>query len=501
MALQAVRSAAYVVAMLALANDSAAADRHATHVETRHASGSIADHRVQWPGWRHVVRVITLEDYNTRVVFAGTSLLGVVGGVVGTFMLLRKRALVGDVVSHASLPGIAAAFIAMEIVRPGSGKTLWGLLTGALAAGLAGMACVMAIRKLARLKEDAALAIVLSTFFGLGIALFTVLQDIPSGNVAGLSGFIFGKAASIVADDVKLIAVASMVVLLISILLFKEMSLLCFDEGYAASQGWPVTGLDAILMLLVACVTVIGLQSVGLLLVVAMLIIPAVAARFWTDRLESMAVAAALIGGLSAAGGVLVSAMFPRLAAGAVIVLVGCLCFVASMLAGRRHGILRRAWLHWRMKAQVDRQHLLRAMYEQLEAKASRGLPWVVPEQGQVSLDELMSERSWTRHRLRELLAHAEREGLIHAGPGRRYTLTHAGLEQARRVARNHRLWELYLMTYADVAASRVDRYADMIEHVLEPEILGELDQTLTRKYPHLAPMPQSPHVIGQPAA
>jgi manganese/zinc/iron transport system permease protein len=253
-------------------------------------------------------------------------------------------------------------------------------------------------------------------------------------------------------------------------------------------------------MLLVACVTVIGLQSVGLLLVVAMLIIPAAAARFWTDRLESMTLAAALIGGLSASGGVLVSALFPRLAAGAVIVLMGTFCFVVSMLAGRRHGIVRRAWLHWRMTSEIDRQHLLRAMYEQLEAKAGSALPRDVPA-GQVSFDELLSERSWTRRRLRELLAQGERAGAIRGAPERMYSLTHEGFDAARRVARNHRLWELYLMTYADVAPTRVDRYADMIEHILEPEILAELDRTLARKYPHLAAMPHSPHVIGQPAS
>ena len=201
-------------------------------------------------------------------------------------MLLRKRSLVGDVVGHASLPGIGMAFLMMEAIQPGTGKTLSGLLIGATISALLGVFCTLFIVKYSRVKEDAALAIVLSIFYGLGISLFTVIQSIPGGSSAGLRDFIFGQAARMVLADVVLIAQASLVVLFVCGLLFKEFSLLCFDEEFAAVLGWPVTLLDLLLMGIVVAVTVIGLQSVGLILVVAILIIPAAAARFWSDHLS-----------------------------------------------------------------------------------------------------------------------------------------------------------------------------------------------------------------------
>lgn len=495
-------TACFVGAPIALA-DAVPTDVGASHGHSARQAASIADHRAGWPAWDHVVRVVTLRDYNTRIVLTGTFLLGVVAGVVGTFTLLRRRALVGDVVSHAALPGIAIAFLVAQVIAPQSGRSLPGLLLGALVAGLVAMVCVLAIRRTTRLKEDAALAIVLSVFFGLGIALFTVVQNIPAGNIAGLQGFIFGKAASMVAGDVELISIAAVVVLLVCGLVFKELSLLCFDEDFAAAQGWPVTKLDLLLLGLVATVTVIGLQSVGLLLVVAMLIIPPVAARFWTDRLGRMTVLAALIGGSSAAGGVLLSALFPRLATGAVIVLVGFAFFVVSMLLGLRHGVIRRAWQRGRLRRHVDREHLLRAFYECLEAPDTAAASSAADAMAQqrVSFARLLAHRAWTPRRLRRLLRAAAGERLVRAEADGSYVLTAAGLAGARRVARNHRLWELYLIAHADVAPSRVDRYADLIEHVVEPEIIAGLEALLARQYPHLSDVPPSPHALDRPLA
>ena len=172
-----------------------AADEHAGH---RHgASGtsgrSLSNNKVTWPTREEFIETITLKQYNTRVVFLGTLMLGICAAMVGTFMLLRKRALMGDVVGHATLPGIGVAFIVMELIKPDSGKWLPGLLIGAFIAGLCGIAATTLIRRYSRVKEDTAMAIVLSIFFGLGVVLFSIVQNIPSGSVAGLKHFIFGK--------------------------------------------------------------------------------------------------------------------------------------------------------------------------------------------------------------------------------------------------------------------------------------------------------------------
>ena len=234
------------------------------------------------------------------------------------------------------------------------------------------MAAVAVIRARSRVKDDAALAIVFSVFFGLGIALMVIIQQLPTGNAAGLSHFIYGKAASMTAGDAQLILFASLGVALVCAALFKEFKLLCFDTVFARTQGWPTMALDLALMGLVVAVTVIGLQAVGLLLVVAMLIIPAAAARFWSHRFGVTVLLAALIGAASGLAGVIASALFPKLPAGAVIVLAAVLCFAVSFVFGAERGLFGH-WLEQRRVGQrVARQHLLRAIYEWCESGSHR---------------------------------------------------------------------------------------------------------------------------------
>ena len=459
---------------------------------------TLADTRTDWPTREKFLRVVSLRDYTTRWVLLGTVVLGTCAGMVGTFMLLRKRALVGDVVGHASLPGIAIAFIAMEAISPGSGKWLPGLLIGAFTSGVVGVICTVVIRRYTRIKEDATLAIVLSIFFGIGIALFTVIQNIPSGNQAGLNNFIYGAAYAIVETDVYVITGAAVVVLIICVGLFKEFSLLCFDEGYASAQGWPVTVLDIALMLLVVAVTVIGLQSVGLILVVALLIIPAAAARFWTDNLFQMTWISAMLGGLSSGTGVLASALFPSLPAGAVIVVLGSVVFLLSMFFGLRRGVVRRAYVHWRMRRRVGRQHVMRAFYEFIEIAVADTVTPTDLMKHEISFHQLLTMRSWSPKRLKLQLFIATLKRLVERLPSSRYRLTAKGAENAYHVVRNHRLWEMYLIQYADIAPTHVDRDADEIEHFLDPELIKELNSRLSQKYPQME-MPPSPHTLEQP--
>lgn len=287
-------------------------------------------------------RALALADYNSRVVFAGTVLLGAAAGLVGAFMLFRKRSLAGDVISHATLPGVAFGWLLLELMSPGSGKQTWALLLCGGVSGLCGVAGLHLLQYTRRLREDAGLGIVLSLFFGLGVVLLTVVSRIPTGSSAGLESFVYGKAASITLGDVWLISGVSLIVLLGCLLLWKEFTLLCFDPDFAQVQGWPVGWLDGLLLLLVTLITVVGIQSAGVLLVTALLITPAAAARFWTDRLAGQVWLSAAFGGLSAGVGVLISASGPRLAAGAVIVLTGVGVFLFSLLCGSRRGLLIR---------------------------------------------------------------------------------------------------------------------------------------------------------------
>lgn len=443
------------------------------------------------PELSDIFNVLLLRDYNTRLVVASTLLLGCACGLTGGFLLLRKRSLMGDTLSHATLPGIGLAFM-VAVHLGGTGKSLPVLLLGAGLSGVLGCWLVLLIRNHSRIKDDAAMGIVLSVFFGAGVAVLGLVQNMPEANAAGLEYFIYGKTASMVASDFKLLGGVTLGVLVATGLFFKEFRLLCFDENYAAAQGWPVRWLDVLLLTLVTLVTVAGLQAVGLILIIAFLITPAAAARFWTEQLDHMLVLSAVIGALSGWLGASISAFFPRMPAGAVIVLVAAGGFLFSLLFGRSRGVLVR-WVRQRQSRRgVGRQHLLRALYEILEADAGDGVV-VRP----VDFRQVRGRRTWSDTQLRRYWAEAFQDGLIRESGGEVLTLTEAGLLAAAQVTRNHRLWELYLIEYADVATSRVDRDADAVEHILGERMVGQLEAKLQQLHEAggLA-VPASPHPI-----
>lgn len=454
--------------------------------------GSLADRRAELPTWDEFARVLTLRDYNTRVVVLATSVLGLAAGVVGTFLLLRRRALMGDALSHAMLPGVALTFVIAE--RAGvSGKSPVLLLLGATASGLAGLGCVLAIRRWTRLKEDAALGIVLSVFFGLGIAVLGIVQKMDTGSAAGLESFVYGKTASMVARDAWLIGAAAVVTLAVCVALFKEFAVLCFDADFAQSQGRSALGLDVAMMGLVCLVTVIGMQAVGLILMIALLVIPPAAARFWTHDLAATVGISGLIGAVSGLTGAGISALLPRMPAGAIIVLAaGCL-FGISLVSGPARGVVRRGLEQWRLRRTVARQHLLRALYEVMEEQLEKETaPGEAPT---ARRDAVLRRRSWSARGLKREARRAARDGLLRVLPGGDWAMTARGWAEAERVTRNHRLWEMYLITHADVAPSHVDRDADELEHVLGAAMVEELERKLAAALPAARPVP-SPHAI-----
>lgn len=466
------------------------------------ATRSLTDYSLRWPTWEALVQLVTLEDYNTRVVLLGVTCLGVACGTVGAFLVLRKRALLSDALSHATLPGIGLAFLLMAAAG-GTGKALPGLLAGAAAFGVLGVICVLLILRLTRIKEDAALGIVLSVFFGLGVAILGVIQHLDTGHAAGLKAFVYGKAASMLARDALLIATVAATVTLICLALFKEFTLLCFDAAYARAQGWPTAALDLVLMVTAVVVTVVGLQAVGLILVIALLILPPAAARFWTHNLAATVGTAAGLGGFSCLVGGGASALAARLPAGAVIVVVAGLVFLFSLVFGPARGLLVRGLAQRRLARAVAHQHLLRAMYELAETRGSGrreagGTGPAGPGRAtEITTAELLRRRSWTARELRRALRRARRAGeIVPAEAPDTFAMTPTGTQAAWRTVRNHRLWELYLLTHADVAPSHVDHGADEVEHVLDPDLVAELERVLAGRYPDLA-LPPSPHQLA----
>lgn len=434
-----------------------------------------------------LLRVFTFQDYNTRVVVAGTTLLGLAAGLIGTFLVLRKRALLSDTLSHATLPGIALAFIVMTLLT-GDGKQLPALIAGAALFAVIGTLSVLAIQRFSRLKDDAALGIVLSVYFGLGIALMGMATRMDAGNAAGLSSFIYGKTASMLFSDALLIAVTALVAAVMCLLFFKEFSLVCFDADYGMTQGWPVARLDFLMMALVILVTVIGLQAVGLILVVALLIIPAASARFWTFRLGTMLWLSGMFGAMSGFLGSGLSALMANLPAGAVIVLTASLFFVVSLVFGSSRGLLRMGMGRIALRRKIMDENLLRDLHEWSETASTSDVNGPAAPQ-------LMTRRAWSPSALRRTVSRLKRRRLLRQDTGQTIRLTNPGREAAREVVRRHRLWETYLITHADVAPGMVDLSADRIEHVLEPGLIQQLEAKLADTSGKA--LPRSPHALG----
>jgi len=436
------------------------------------------------------LRVLFLQDHNTRTVVFSTAVLGWASGLVGTFLLLRKRSLMGDALSHACLPGMVIAFW-VSVALGGMGKSLPVLLLGAFLAGLVGVVVVLVIRNTTRIKDDAAMGIVLSVFFGMGVVLLSMVQQLPQASAAGLEGFLYGKTAAMLRGDFFFILGVAAAVVGLCLLLLKEWTLLCFDEGFGHSLGWPMQRLDAGLLGLAAVVVVMGMQAVGLILVIAFLIIPAAAARFWTHRLVTMLWTAGVVGAISGWIGATLSALTPGMPAGAVIVLVAAFFFVLSLAFGPAHGVVPRALDQWRLSRKVGRQHLLRAVFELLET-SQRCRPEAILNRP-VSIVEVVGKRSWSADHVHRLIRQAAREDHLDVAPPGEICLSESGFGEAARTVRNHRLWEIFLISYADIAPSHVDRDADAVEHMLSPQMVRELEEKLGP-----AVLPPSPHPLGK---
>ena len=228
-----------------------------------------------------------------ETVALGTGALGALAGALGTFAVLRRQSLFADAVSHAALPGIVLAFILIGV------KDTLSLSLGAAITGWLGALAVLAIVRASRVPFDSALALVLSVFFGVGLLLLTAIQKNPDSRQAGLKRYLWGQAATLRMEDVRAVLYLGGLAALILFVFWKEFQLLAFDPGYAAGIGLPVALLDAGLMLLLVIAVVLGLQAVGVVLMSALVVVPAVAARPWCARLGTTVFLAGVIGGAS----------------------------------------------------------------------------------------------------------------------------------------------------------------------------------------------------------
>nr|WP_321249757.1 metal ABC transporter permease [uncultured Ruegeria sp.] len=388
---------------------------------------------------------LTLQlGYNATLVAIGASLLGVSAGVAGTFLFLRKRALVSDAISHATLPGVCLAFMVL-VALGGDGRNLIGLLAGSAVSAWVGLLCMNWLTRHTRLAEDAAIGAVLSVFFGMGIVLLTVIQTMGVGRQAGLEGFLLGSTAGMLWADALIIAMGGAVTLLLVMIIRRPMMMVAFDPEYAAARGVPVHRVDLAMMGLVMAVTVVGLKIVGLILIVALLIIPPVTARFWSDRSDRVVLLAGLTGGMAGYLGAGISASAPNLPTGPIIVLVSLGFFALSLLFAPVRGVLAAILRHLRFQRRVHIRQGLLAM-----------------AQGQKIYEPL------TLRLLR-------RAGLVRADG----VATEAGKARAAKALRDEKRWEIVRADQAhEATAALYDGLRD-IESVLTRDQITEIDRRI----------------------
>lgn len=284
--------------------------------------------------WNWIISI--LSDPNTRWILLGCLLLGFSSGIIGSFTFLRRQSLMGDTLAHAALPGICIAFMLTET------KSIGLFLLGALLSGIMATFGVSWITRYSRIKQDAAMGIVLTVFFGIGVVMLTRIQHSASGSQSGLDKYLFGQAASMVLTDVYVMAGVCIVLLIACLVWFKEFKLVSFDPGFARGMGLPVGVLEQLILLLTVIAVVAGIQAVGVVLVAALLVTPAAAARCWTDSLALMMMLAGLFGALSGAAGTVFSTFVPNLPTGPVTVLAATLLFAGSALFAPRRGLFAR---------------------------------------------------------------------------------------------------------------------------------------------------------------
>ncbi len=406
---------------------------------------------------------LSFSDPNVVFVLAGMVFLGISSSTIGTFAFLRKRSLTGNAIAHAVLPGICLSFLLFDT------RNLWVLLGGAFATGWLSILLVDVITRNSRIKTDAAIGIALSVFFGAGIVLLTYIQQTGNAGQSGLNNFLLGKAAAMSPDDIITMMVVSGIIVATVIIFFKEFTLLSFDPEYARAAGLPVRFLETLLTTLTVMAVAVGIQAVGVVLMAAMLITPAAAARFWTNNLPKMVVLSVAFGIAGGFMGAFVSYTDNRMPTGPWVVTMTSLLVLFSLIAAPGKGLAARWISRKRYSTKVVRENTLKVLYHLKEQ---------YPEREAFTMEAMLQRRNMDAGKLGKALRSLMKKGMV-LQSGNGYTLNSSGEAEGRRIVRIHRLWEMYLTEKMNIAADHVHDDAEAIEHIITPEMEEKLARLL----------------------
>lgn len=407
-----------------------------------------------------LIEFFSFSDPNIRYVVLGTLLLSSSVATIGSFAMLKNKALVGDAVAHAALPGICLAFMLTGTKHPVY------LTTGAFITGWLAMILIDQVTHRSKIKEDAAIALVLSSTFGLGILLLTLIQHTGNAAQVGLSNFLFGKAAALVSDDLKTLGILSIVLITTVILFFKELKLVAFDKAFAQTIGMPVQSLELLFTSLMVLAIVVGIRTVGILLMASMLITPPAAARFWTHRLTRMIFLAAILGIVAGLVGSFVSYVAPAMPTGPWVVMAISLMAYGSFLLAPRKGLIARKIQQRRYQKKVLTENILKLFYELGESDGHY-------YKGR-TFDTLHQCLSCPTGRLSQGIKYLQEQGMLQK-EDIKWFLTSTGKNKGEAISKLHHLWELYLSQYLKIKPDHVHEDAESIEHIITPALAKEL--------------------------
>jgi manganese/zinc/iron transport system permease protein len=419
----------------------------------------------------------SFADPNVRLVTLGTVLLGAAAAVVGSFAFLRKRALVGDAIAHAILPGIVLAYVLSD------SKNTLVLMAGALVSGWVALLSMDYLSNKTKLKTDTVIGLILSVFFGLGIFMLTAVQHTGRGNQAGLDKFLFGKAASMTQNDVYIFAALSIILILLTFVFFKAFKIVAFNRDYALTLGLPVKLAEFVLATLTVLAITTGIQAVGVVLMAALLITPAAAARSWTNALVSMILIAAFLGAFGGLVGSFISYTAPKMPTGPWIVMALSFFALFSLLFAPKRGVFSKLKLQRKNREKIITENFLKAFYLLGERSGN-------PQQI-ISREALLSYRDFPPAEFQFALRTLKKNLHVIALEGG-WRLSKTGLEEGARVVRLHRLWEMYLTERMNFKSDHIHPNAETMEHVITPELEAELIKELNHpeKDPHESTIP-----------
>jgi len=409
--------------------------------------------------WNDILYFFSFQDANITNVLLGTLMLGFTCGIVGVLVVLSKKALIVDAVSHSILPGICIGFMLSGVKNP------IYLISGGMAAGAVAVFLVDWFSRVSRIKKDAAIAITLSILFSAGVILLNIIQHSGNSNQSGLSDFLFGKAATIIESDLYVFAVMCAIVLAIIPLFYQHFKIALFDSGFAKTIGLNEKVIQGLISGLIIISTAIGIQTVGIILMSALIITPASSAFFWTNNFKKSIILSGSFAAISSILGVLVSYLSPDMPTGPWIIVILSLIAILSTFFSRK-GLITKKLRAFRNERKMISDNVLKALYKlgERENKIEKGR----------TIKEILNNRAFASRDLTKRLKILKVNGLIIEAGGI-WTLTEKGITEAKRIIRSHRLWELYMEKFMQIQSDHVHESAETIEHIITPELEAEL--------------------------